>query len=286
LTGQLSLVVLPDPADPLRFKSTPNAILIATDVAARGLDIPQVDHVVHFNLPRTADAYIHRSGRTARAKNEGFALQLCAPEERGIQRALMKSLGRGTLLVSYPVAELRDPNAAVDTELPDLPIEAGFLPPLRERIRLAREIEKAQHTAKKDTHDRSWLREAAEAMDVDIEPGMFSDDDLDPDMPFHRNDGDSHSHQPHKSQSQRGRGERGEAAVAALKAKLAHVLAQPLIARGVSAKYPTSGSIVIVDDLVWSAGHGTLLGAGTGKAYDDIATVKAKKVVKNKRKRV
>ena len=80
-----------------RFKSSKHGILIATDVAARGLDIPSVDHVIHFNLPRTADAYIHRSGRTARAQNPGFALQLCAPEEKSVQRALMKSLGRGEL---------------------------------------------------------------------------------------------------------------------------------------------------------------------------------------------
>jgi ATP-dependent RNA helicase DDX24/MAK5 len=77
-----------------RFKSSKNGVLIATDVAARGLDIPLVEHVVHFNLPRTADAYIHRSGRTARAQKPGFALLLCSAEEKGTQKALMKSLGR------------------------------------------------------------------------------------------------------------------------------------------------------------------------------------------------
>lgn len=136
-----------------RFKSSKNGVLIATDVAARGLDIPNVEHVVHFNLPRTADAYIHRSGRTARAKNPGFALQIVAPEDKGLQRALMKSLDRST-------------------EIPDLPIEAGFLPKLKERIALARDIEKAQHAVKKDNHDKNWLRETAEAMDLDIDPSM------------------------------------------------------------------------------------------------------------------
>jgi len=83
-----------------RFKSSKNGVLIATDVAARGLDIPLVEHVVHFNLPRTADAYIHRSGRTARAQKPGFALLLCSAEEKGTQRALMKSLGRSESIVS------------------------------------------------------------------------------------------------------------------------------------------------------------------------------------------
>ena len=60
----------------------------------------------------------------------------------------------------------------VDSELPDLPIEGGFLPKLRERIELARQIEKAQHMVKKENHDRNWLKETAEAMDLDIDPSM------------------------------------------------------------------------------------------------------------------
>lgn len=69
--------------------------MLATDVAARGLDIPSVSHVVHFNLPRTADVYVHRSGRTARAGQEGLALQLISPEDKQAQRLLMVSLGKG-----------------------------------------------------------------------------------------------------------------------------------------------------------------------------------------------
>ena len=57
-------------------------------------------------------------------------------------------------------------------ELPELSIESGFLPKLKERIRIAREIEKAQHEAKKETHDRNWLIEAAEAMDIDLDASM------------------------------------------------------------------------------------------------------------------
>ncbi|GAA6004513.1 hypothetical protein JCM10207_000912, partial [Rhodosporidiobolus poonsookiae] len=77
-----------------RFKSSPTAVLLATDVAARGLDIPSVSHVVHFQLPRAADTYVHRSGRTARAGTEGLALQLVAPEEKNVQRMVMASLGK------------------------------------------------------------------------------------------------------------------------------------------------------------------------------------------------
>ncbi|KAK5239265.1 ATP-dependent RNA helicase, partial [Cryomyces antarcticus] len=64
-----------------RFTANPGAILIATDVAARGLDIPGVQLVLHYHLPRAADTYVHRSGRTARADASGSSILLCAPEE-------------------------------------------------------------------------------------------------------------------------------------------------------------------------------------------------------------
>jgi len=81
----------------------------------------------------------------------------------------MKSLGRGERSLLWTHMHQLTP----DAELPDLPIESGFLPKLRERIALAREIEKAHHTDKKDKHDRNWLKEAAEAMDLDIDPSMY-----------------------------------------------------------------------------------------------------------------
>gem|GEM_PF-569944 len=64
-------------------------ILVATDVAARGLDIPSVSHVFHFNVPQDAATYIHRSGRTARAGRSGIVFTLVTPEdERDYQRIL------------------------------------------------------------------------------------------------------------------------------------------------------------------------------------------------------
>lgn len=137
-----------------RFASSKSGVLIATDVAARGLDIPAVEHVVHFQLPRTADAYIHRSGRTARAKADGFSLQMCSPEERRQQIALMRSLDR-------------------PADLPELQVEPGFLPKLKERLRIAKEIENARHKVKKKKHDDGWLKEAAEAMDIDLDPDLL-----------------------------------------------------------------------------------------------------------------
>lgn len=76
------------------FKSMANSVLLATDVAARGLDIPAVDHVIHYQVPRSADAYVHRNGRTARATRTGFGLTFCAPDERRIFRDVLAGLGR------------------------------------------------------------------------------------------------------------------------------------------------------------------------------------------------
>ncbi len=71
-------------------------VLVATDIAARGIDVPNITHVVNFDLPKDAESYVHRIGRTARAAAEGCAISLCAPDERGelrdIERLLRRSL--------------------------------------------------------------------------------------------------------------------------------------------------------------------------------------------------
>ncbi|MBN7826499.1 ATP-dependent RNA helicase SrmB [Bowmanella dokdonensis] len=59
-----------------RFKSGEVKILIATDVAARGIDVPDVSHVINYDMPRTADVYLHRIGRTGRAGKKGTAISL------------------------------------------------------------------------------------------------------------------------------------------------------------------------------------------------------------------
>jgi ATP-dependent RNA helicase RhlE len=67
--------------------------LIATDVAARGIDIPAVSHVFNYDLPEVAEAYIHRIGRTARAGRDGIAIAFCAPDEARLLRDIEKLMG-------------------------------------------------------------------------------------------------------------------------------------------------------------------------------------------------
>ncbi len=64
------------------FKSGTTRVLVATDLAARGLDIDEVSHVINFDLPNVPEVYVHRIGRTARAGNEGVAWSFCNTEER------------------------------------------------------------------------------------------------------------------------------------------------------------------------------------------------------------
>ena len=75
------------------MRSNATDLLIATDVAARGLDVEHVSHVVNYDVPSAPEAYVHRVGRTGRAESTGNALTLVAPEEVRALRALEKAVG-------------------------------------------------------------------------------------------------------------------------------------------------------------------------------------------------
>ncbi|ETA51273.1 DEAD/DEAH box helicase [Ponticoccus alexandrii] len=76
------------------FKEGELTVLVATDVAARGIDIPSVRYVYNFDLPNVPDNYVHRIGRTARAGRDGTAIAYCAPTEMDEFRAIQKVMGR------------------------------------------------------------------------------------------------------------------------------------------------------------------------------------------------
>ncbi|KAL1730610.1 P-loop containing nucleoside triphosphate hydrolase protein [Schizophyllum commune] len=222
-----------------RFKSTPNCVLLATDIAARGLDIPAVDHVLHYQIPRSADTYIHRNGRTARANAAGFSMLMCAPDERKVARSLLNSVGRQF------------------DDIPELPVERSLFDKLKARIQLAKQIDTAQHRVKKEKHERKWMREAADAMEVELDSDFMSD---------------SESEAPSKRQKKA-----ANTKTAALKAQLKELLAQPLVARGVSTKYITSGSRPIVDDLLAGESNESLIGLRKSEARNDLVHTKKKR---------
>ena len=73
------------------FKSAKTPILVATDVAARGIDIPGVSHVINYELPNVPEQYVHRIGRTARAGKDGIAIAFCAEDERDYLRDIRRN---------------------------------------------------------------------------------------------------------------------------------------------------------------------------------------------------
>jgi ATP-dependent RNA helicase RhlE len=83
------------------FKAGKYQIMVATDIAARGLDVETISHVINYDIPDTVDAYVHRIGRTGRAEREGDAFTLITPDDgemvRDIERALKQKIERKTL---------------------------------------------------------------------------------------------------------------------------------------------------------------------------------------------
>lgn len=75
------------------FRSGRTRVLVATDIAARGIDVAEISHVVQFDLPEVPETYVHRIGRTARAGTTGQAVALCAPDENQLLRAAERLMG-------------------------------------------------------------------------------------------------------------------------------------------------------------------------------------------------
>jgi ATP-dependent RNA helicase DeaD len=89
-----------------RFRNRLTTILVATDVAARGLDIEKLTHVINWDMPNDKDSYIHRIGRTGRAGRRGRAISLALPSERGRMTQLSRSMER---ILGGPVAFMKPP---------------------------------------------------------------------------------------------------------------------------------------------------------------------------------
>lgn len=105
------------------FRNGQYNILVATDIASRGLDVANISHVINFDFPNTPDAYIHRIGRTGRAEQSGKAFTLVTPEDEPSVRDLEKKLGRKVQRCVLPVfteQELSDVAAsAAAASIPD-----------------------------------------------------------------------------------------------------------------------------------------------------------------------
>lgn len=84
------------------FKQGQSRVLVATDIAARGLDIEMVSHVINYELPNIAESYVHRIGRTGRAGESGVAISFCDPEERDFLRDIERVIGNRIPVATLP----------------------------------------------------------------------------------------------------------------------------------------------------------------------------------------
>ncbi len=96
------------------FKSAKIQVLIATEVAARGLDIQGLDYVVNFNLPYLAEDYVHRIGRTGRAGNKGHAISFVSREEERNLDAIQRLIGQRIKRIIRPGFEVLQRNSLID----------------------------------------------------------------------------------------------------------------------------------------------------------------------------
>jgi ATP-dependent RNA helicase RhlE len=133
------------------FKDGRYRVLVATDIAARGIDVEALPHVVNFDVPHVPDDYIHRVGRTARAERTGDAFTFVSPEEEADLRAIEKALGRRLPRVTVPGFDYK----ATVAEKLEIPI-AERIAQIRARKSAERERakEKAQRRAANEARER------------------------------------------------------------------------------------------------------------------------------------
>ena len=90
------------------FRQGKERVMIATDVSARGIDIPDVTHVINYDLPEVPDNYVHRVGRTRRGRQRGVAYSFCAPNEHDLLRAVEQYTGNAIKVVELDRSEYRE----------------------------------------------------------------------------------------------------------------------------------------------------------------------------------
>jgi len=194
-----------------RFTSSSTGFLIATDVAARGLDIPDIEQVVHYQVPRTSESYVHRSGRTARATRQGLSLLLVEPGEQGMLRKLCQTLAKDG-----------------DHTLPVFPVDQSRMGVVRDRMGLARKLDKLLLASRKKTVGENWRTKAAEEADL-----ILSDEE-DSEEEFYQGRLEGNS----------------KTSVEVVKKELQQMLRTPLSHQVYGGAYPTMGGGMPTDVLV------------------------------------
>ena len=222
--------------------SDPSSILVATDVAARGLDIKGIDLVIHYDVPRTADTYVHRSGRTARASASGKSIIICAPDESvGVARLAAK------VHVSHATSS-STPKKSIPLQSVDL--ERRIISRIKPRVTLSKRITESTLAKEKLSAEDDWLRSAAEDLGVEYDSEEFAEEMSKGGRGRGRGGG--------REAKQKKAGSVSKAELAGMRAELRDLLSKK-INIGVSESYLTAGR-VDVDALLKGEGNAAFLG--------------------------
>ncbi len=188
-------------------------VLVATDVAARGLDIKNIDLIIHYHVPRTADMYVHRSGRTARAAASGRSIMLCSPDEvAGVTRLI------GKLHAEY--------------QLESIQADRQIILRLRPRLELSQKITDGSLAKEKAGTRDDWLRTAAEELGLDYDSDEFAAEGAK----------NIRGRGAGKSARQKEAGSISKAEITSMRAQLKEML-QKRINLGVSERYLAGGNV-------------------------------------------
>ena len=129
------------------FQKQPNAMLLATDVAARGLDLPNSETVINYHLPPTPTIFVHRSGRTARGGSRGLSLSLVSAQEKGLYHTIATAVGQ-------------------KRGVPGFPLGLSVQPQIKQCVSLARKISEVVNQGKKNDREEVWLKKTASEADL------------------------------------------------------------------------------------------------------------------------
>lgn len=140
-----------------RFRENENCVLVATDVAARGLDIPGVRTVIHYQLPHSAEIYIHRSGRTARAATDGCSIALIAPSDKSKYVSLCHSFSKDGFQ--------------------EFPVNSSYMPEIEKRLSIARQIDQISRKNSKTKAEKNWFTRNAGELELDLEKNDSDEED-------------------------------------------------------------------------------------------------------------
>ncbi|KAI9899918.1 hypothetical protein N3K66_004180 [Trichothecium roseum] len=218
------------------------SILVATDVAARGLDIPDVDMVLHYHVPRQADTYVHRSGRTARGDRTGVSVMLCAPEEvlPTLRLAGKVHAGKG-----------RRRSHVIHT----IPVDRQIPSRLKPRVDLAKKLADAVLAKEKAHSAETFMQKAADDLGVEYD----GEDDLG-DLGYRGGRGGG------RKKKEKEAGGISKAEMAALRARLRDEMAAR-VNLGVSERYIAGGRVDVTKLLREREQGGGLFLGGDGLQF-------------------